>query len=370
MAAKEVSQDNKRIAKNTVFLYLRMLLLTAINIYTVKITFNILGEEDYGIYNVVASLVGSMGFLTGTMTSATQRFLSFHLGKGDMKTFNKTFCILFWSFVILSLGCILIGEGFGLIFLEHVLNIPVEKMFAAKIVFQTALVIFIMSMMTIPYNAAIIAHEDMGIFAYFTVIDGVLKLLLVYGLILEPNDHLILYGVLMALESVVMYVIYWLYCRNKYAHCRIRMVWEKGLFVELSSYTGWNLFGSISNVLCNQGQNLILNYFFGPLVNAAKSIGDRIQHTTQSFATNFYMAVSPQIVKSYAKNDLERAFQLVMTSSRLSFFLLAALVFPLIVVMPKILWYWLGEGSGNQWMTGFSRLALLFVLVKIGRAHV
>lgn len=359
----DYSESNKRVAKNTAFLYFRMLFLTVISLYTVKITLNALGVVDYGIYNVVASVVASLSFLNGTLTSATQRFLSFHLGKNDYKAYSKTFSLLLIGFIVISIAILIIGEIIGIFFIDDWLSIPPDRIYAAKWVYQSAIFTFIFHLLIVPYSSSIVANEKMSAFAYISIIDGVLKLLLVYLLVVSPFDRLIYYGVLTLIEAAIVFLLYVIYCHRAFPYCRFEFLWDKSLFKELTAYTGWNLFGSVSGVLITQGQNILLNIFFGPVINTAKAIADKVNAVVSSFSTNFYMAITPQIIKSYAAGDNERMMNLAMKSSRLSFFLLLLISFPLIVCMESILDLWLGDDSVSESMIGFSKLALVYCLV-------
>lgn len=341
-----------------------MLFLTAISLYTVRVTLNALGDMDYGIYNVVASVVASLSFLTGTLTSATQRFLSFHLGKNDYKAYSRTFSLLLMGFAVISIAIVVIGEAVGVFFLNDWLVIPPDRLRAAKLVYQASIFTFIFHLLAVPYTSSIVANERMNAFAYISIIDGILKLLLVYMLLVSPFDRLVYYGFLTLAESFVVLALYAAYCHRAFRYCKFEFLWDKALFRELTSYTGWNLFGSVSAMLVTQGQNILLNMFFGPLVNTAKGIADRVNGAVSTFATNFYMAVTPQIIKSYAAGETERMRILVMTSSRFTFFLLLAISFPLITIMEDVLNMWLGSGSASSTMVTFSQLSLVFCLVN------
>lgn len=355
--------DNKRIARNTAMLYFRMLFLTLINLYTVRVTLDLLGVVDYGIYNVVASVVASLGFLTGTLTSATQRYLSFHLGRRDYEAYSRTFSLLLMGFMVISCVIIILGEAVGIFFVDDWLTIPPDRLHAARWVFHTAVFTFVFNLMAVPYTSSLVANESMSAFAYISIVDGVLKLALVFMLMSSPIDRLMYYGVLTMAESAIVLVLYVIYCRFKFRFSRFRFVWDKALFRELTSFTGWSLFGSVSGMLVNQGQSIILNIFFGPVVNAVKAIADKIYNVIISFATNFFMAVAPQIVKSYAVGDRERLYTLVMMSSRLSFMLLLVLSFPLVIGMKWVLELWLGPESVSQLMVRFSELSLVYCLI-------
>ncbi|MDE5902977.1 MAG: hypothetical protein K2H21_07145 [Muribaculaceae bacterium] len=354
---------NSRIAKNTAMLYVRMLFLTAISIYTVRVTLQVLGAMDYGIYNVIANVIASLNFLVATMSSATQRFLSFHLGKRDIPAYNRAFSLLVWGFIALSVIVVVIGELVGPYFVNNVLVIPADKLHAARMVYQFTILTFISSVMMVPYHAEIVANEKMGVYAYFSIADGLMRLGVVLLLLFVMTDKLVLYGGLLALQGWIMWGIYFIYCKVKFPFCKISFVKDKALAKELGSYTGWNLFGTISGMLTVQGQSVLLNMFFGPLINTAKAIGDKVYTTVVNFSVNFFMAVSPQIVKAYAAGDNARMLQLGVKGSKISFFLLAVISFPLLCEMPAVLRLWLGESEVTAPMISFSRLLLIYSLI-------
>ena len=358
-----MSSANGRIVKNTGLLYFRLIFLTFINLYAVRVTFDALGDVDYGIFNVVASVVASLSILTGAMTSATQRFLSFHLGRNDHEEYSRTFSLLLMSFLVLSAFLIVIGEILGYFFIEKWLNIPVDRISAAYWVFQASLVAFVFGLVTIPYTSSIIANERMDAFALFSVVEGVMKLAIALWLVHFGGDRLILYGVLTAVTGICVFLMSMDFCHRKFRYCRYIWKWDRRIFMQLSGYTGWNLFGSVSGMLATQGQNILLNIYFGPVVNAAKAIADRIQHVVYGFSINLYMAVSPQIIKSYAAEDYQRAISLVVKTSRMSFLLLFVLAFPLICNMDGLLALWLGDGSRSPDMISFSSLILVYCMI-------
>lgn len=356
--------DNKRIVRNTGLLYFRLIFLTAVNLYTVRITLEALGDVDYGIYSVISSVVAALSILTGAMSSASQRFLAFHLGRDEKEEYSRTFTLLIVAFVGLAAILCLIGEGAGVYFIggDH-LKLAPGRTEAAWWVFQTSLVAFATGLVTIPYSASIIANEKMDAFALFSIVEGVLKLLLVVFLIYYGGDRLILYSILMMGIGLFVLGMHAVYCKMKFRYCKYVWRWDKTLFVKLSGYTGWNLFGSISGVLARQGQNILLNMYFGPLINASKAIADGIRNVVGGFSVNLYMAVSPQIIKAYANGDMERTFNLVLKSSRMSYLLLLVMVFPLICNMEGLLQIWLKQTSGLPDVTEFSQLVLVYSLV-------
>lgn len=358
-----MSSANGRIIKNTGLLYFRLIFLTLINLYAVRITLEALGEVDYGVFNVICSLVLSMSILTGALTSASQRFLSYHLGKKDFGKYSHTFTLLILTFLILAGVLILVGEALGYFFINKWLDIPPDRIHAAHWVFQTTLATFAISLVTIPYTASIVSNERMDAFAIFSLVEGVLKLTIAFILLHYVGDRLILYGVLCAANCVVVFLMTMQFCHSKFKYCRYVWKWDGSIFKDLLSYTGWNLFGSLSGMLDIQGQNILLNIFFGPVINAAKAIADGIHSVISGFSNNLYMAVSPQIIKSYAAADYVRALNLVMRTSKMSFLLMFALSFPLICNMNGLLSIWLGADSKIPEMTAFSQLILVYALV-------
>lgn len=360
-----MATNSKRIAKNTLMLYFRMILLTLISLYTVRITLAILGSEDFGIYNVVASVVTMLNFFTGTMTSATQRFFAYSLGKNDLNGYNDIFSIIIILFSIISLIVVIIGGLIGGWVVKSVLVIPADRMDAAMTAFICSLFMFLCHVMMIPYTASIIAHEHMQAFAYISIADGVLKLLLVYLLSIAPYDKLIAYAALMAAETLLILFLYYCYCKRKYSECRFKIIWKRETVRQLFSYTGWSLFGSVSGILTTQGQNILLNIFFGPIVNAAKAIADKIYSLITSFSQNFYMAVSPQIVMNYATGEKEEMVRLAFRSSKYSFFLLLMLSSILFINTEDLLLLWLGADRVSGEMLILTQLSLVYAQVSI-----
>lgn len=354
---------NGRIIRNTGLLYFRLIFLTLINLYAVRVTLQALGEIDYGIYDVIASVVASLSIFTGAMTSATQRFLSFHLGKEDYESYSQTFSLLLMCFIGIASILILIGEVLGFFFIDDWLTIPPDRITAANWVFQASLLSFAFGFVTIPYMSSIIANERMDAFAIFSVVEGVLKLGVALWLVRYAGDRLILYGILIAAITICVFLMEMTYCHSKFKYCRYIWQWNRRIFVDLSKYTGWNLFGSVSGILATAGQNILLNIYFGPIVNTSKAIADKIRNVINGFSVNLYMAVSPQMVKSYAAGNVDRAISLVLMSSKFSFLLIFVIAFPLLCSMESILELWLGNDSKTPYMDAFSKLILVYTLI-------
>ena len=302
---QEISSNNKRIAKNTLLLYFRMLVTMAVSLYTSRVVLNILGVEDFGIYNVVGGIVAMFGFINGSMTSATQRYLTFELGQNNRAQLTKVFSTSLSIHGIISFLIIVLAETVGLWFLWNKMQIPADRMNAAFWVFQCSVAASVIMIMSVPYNAAIIAHERMSAFAYISIIEVSLKLLIVCFLRYFHTDKLILYAVLIVIVQFLIRLCYSWYCNRHFNETKYRWSWDKGLFKEMTGFASWNMFGSLAAITFTQGLNLLLNMFFGPVVNAARGIAVQAQTAIGQFSSNFQTALNPQITKSYATGDME-----------------------------------------------------------------
>ena len=363
--AGDNSSNSKRIVKNTAYLYLRMLFTAFISLYSARLILQNLGVEDFGIYNVVGGIVTFMGFLNATLSSATQRFLTYYLGLNDGVRFRQTFSLLINIYLIFCAIAILALEIAGPIYISHYMTIPEERITAAQWVFQFSLLSFVFSTVTVPHRSSIIAYEKMNMFALIGVAESVLGLIAVLVLPYINYDHLVLYAVLMCVMQGVIALVMFLYCRLRLPNCRYIKYWDNNYFKELLSYSGWNLFGSISSVLTFQGQAIVLNFFFGPVVNAAKAVADRVNSMITQFSNNFYMATAPQIIKSYAAENIDYMRTLVLNSSRYSFQMLFVISVPLIAVMEEFLNLWLGSEQVTPEMVLFCQWVVVVALTNI-----
>ena len=318
----QTQSNSKRIAKNTLMLYFRQILIMLVSLYTVRVVLNVLGAEDYGIYNVVAGVVTMFSFLSGAMATASQRYFSFDLGKNDTEHLKTTFSVTFQIYLLLAFAIIVLAETVGLWFVNNKLVIPAERMNAANWIFQAAIVSFLLTLITTPYMACIIAHENMNVYAYVSIVEAGLKLAIVFLLKVLPYDKLIVYGLLLASVALINTSIYRLYCHKHYSECKFRFVKDRLLFKEIISYSGWNLFGTVANVAKNQIINILLNIHFGAIVNAARGIASQVNVAVSSFGQNFTTALRPPIIKSYASNEKESAFSLVFRGRKFTFFLM------------------------------------------------
>lgn len=337
------SENNRRIARNTIALYVRMFVVMAVSLFTSRVILQTLGVDDYGIYNVVGGVVAMMGLLNTAMASSIQRYLSFELGKNDTEALKKTFNVCFFIYFILCGIFLLFAETIGLWFLNTKLTIPEERLIAANWVYQFAILSVINSLLVNPYNASIIAHERMGVYAYVSIIEVVLKLAIVYVLYIIAFDKLIVYGFLFLLMSIVVSGIYRIYCVRNFAECRFKWYSDWPLFKQLAAYCSWNLFGSSAALIKGQGLNILLNMFFSPAVNASRGIAYQINSIVSQFFSNFYTAVRPQITKYYAQGETDNMIHLVFRSSKFSFYLILLVSLPILIEAPFIIHLWLGQ---------------------------
>ncbi len=335
------SQDNLRIVRNTLLLYFRTLFLMIVTLYASRIVLNVLGVEDFGIHNVVGGIVILFAFFNSAMSSTTQRFLSFELGKGDFERQQRVFSATVTIHILVAIGVLILCETVGLWFFYNYLNIPAERMDAAFWVYQFSMATFLIKIIQVPYNASIIANEKMGIYAYISIVEASLILLSVFMLTLIEFDKLILYSVLLFFLAIIIATVYRIYCVQKLRSCSYTYFWDRALYTELINFSGWSLLGNLSFAAKGQGVNILLNIFFGPAINAARAIAYQVQSAVQSFVTNFQLAVKPQIIKSYASGDTENMTNLVLKSARFSFFLLFFLSLPILLETEYILRLWL-----------------------------
>jgi O-antigen/teichoic acid export membrane protein len=335
--------NNTRIAKNTLFLYFRMILLMGLSLYTSRITLKVLGTDDFGIYNVVGGIVVLFMFFNSALTSGVQRYLNYYIGKQDEDSLNKIFSQSFFAFIILSIIIFILSETLGLLLLEKYMVIPPERMTAARIIYQLSIISTILGIIRIPFNAVIIAYEKMSFYAYTSILEGILKLVIIFILQAVAFDKLVLYASLTVVVSIILLVVYYIYCRLKFNIINFKIYKDKSLLKEILAFSGWNIIGSAASVLCNQGINIFINRFFGVAVNAAMGIANTANNAIYSFLSNFQTAFNPQIVKSYAQNDKEYLWDLIFKTSKYSFFLLYFIILPFLVNIDFILALWLAD---------------------------
>lgn len=354
------TENNKRIAKNTLLLYFRMLFLMAVSLYTSRVVLNALGIEDFGIYNVVGGVVAMFSVLSGSLSAAISRFITYELGKGNQENLNK----IFSSAVTIQLGLagiiILLAETIGIWFLNVKMNIPEVRMEAANWVFQFSILTFAINLISVPYNASIIAHEKMSAFAYISILEAVGKLFIAYLITITPMDKLIFYAILMCVVALIVRFTYGNYCKRHFCECTYHFIWDKQLLKSMFSFAGWNFIGASSAVLRDQGGNVVINLFCGPAVNAARGIAFQVNNAVNQFVVNFMTALNPQITKSYAAGDKGYMMTLIFQGARLSFYMLLLLSLPILVNTHYILALWLKIVPEHAVL--FVQLILIFAL--------
>ena len=339
--SNQTSDNNKRIAKNTLLLYVRMLFTMAVSLFTSRVILNTLGVEDYGINNVVGGIVTMFSVLSGSLSSSISRFITFELGKGNIERLKTIFSTGVNIQLGMSVLIIIIAEAVGIWFLNAKMNIPADRMVAANWVFQCAILTFVLNLLSVPYNAAIIAHEKMSAFAYISVVEVTLKLIIVYMLTISPFDRLKTYAVLLLFVGAVIRFIYGYYCKRHFEECTYHFVFDKPVLKEMTGFAGWNFLGNGAYMLNTQGVNILMNLYFGVAVNAARGIATQVDAALKQFVNNFTTAVNPQITKSYAQGDLAYMHKLVCRSAKFSAFLMMFFAVPIILETNTILTIWL-----------------------------
>lgn len=354
------TENNKRIAKNTLLLYFRMLFLMAVSLYTSRIVLNALGVEDFGIYNVVGGVVTMFSVLSGSLSAAISRFITYEIGKGNQDKLNK----IFSSAVTIQLGLagiiILLAETIGIWFLNIKMNIPELRMEAANWVFQFSILTFAINLISVPYNACIIAHEKMSAFAYISILEAIGKLAIAYLIVVSPMDKLIFYAILMCIVALIVRFTYGNYCKRHFSECTYHFIWDKQLLKQMFGFAGWNFIGAASAVLRDQGGNVVINLFCGPTVNAARGIAFQVNTAVNQFVTNFMTALNPQITKSYAAGNKEYMMTLIFQGARLSFYMLLLLSLPILINTHYILGLWLKLVPDHAVL--FVQLVLIFAM--------
>lgn len=357
------SQNNKRIAKNTLLLYVRMLFMMAVSLYTSRVVLHTLGVEDFGIYNVVGGVVAMFSVISGSLSAAISRFITYELGKGDKEKLAR----IFSSSVTIQLGLgliiLILAEAIGVWFLNAKMTIPASRMYAANWVFQLSILTFIINLISVPYNAAIIAHEKMSAFAYISILEVVSKLIIVYMLLWSPFDKLIFYAILMTSVALIIRFVYGYYCKRHFEECIYHFIFDKELLKKMFGFAGWNFLGAGSSLLMTQGVNILINLFFGVTFNAARGIANQVDNAVQQFVNNFTTAVNPQITKSYASGDLSYMHKLVCIGSKYSLFLTWFFALPILLETNMILKIWLKNIP--EYASIFLRLTLCISLISV-----
>lgn len=336
-------ENSKRVVKNTLVLYVRMFFTMAIGFYMSRVILAALGVEDYGIYNVVGGVTAMFSFLNSSLSGATSRFLTFQLGEGNMKSMKATFSAAYTIHILLAILIFLVCETIGLWLLENKLVIPEGRMKAARILYQLSIVTTMVSIVQVPFNALIIAHERMSAFAYLSIIDMLLKLGVALSLNYTPFDKLITYGVLFFIVGNIMRLVYRWYAKRNFEECKLNISRDKSRILPMLKFSGWDLYGNLSTMARTQGINILQNMFFGPVINAAAGVSGYVMGAVLGFSNNFITAVRPQIIKLYAQKKLEEMQRLVERGAKMAFFLLFFVSFPCFLELPFVLSLWLKE---------------------------
>lgn len=356
------NSGTKRIAKNTLVLYVRMVFALGLSLYTSRVLLDVLGVEDYGLYNVVGGVVVMLGFFNGAMVSSTQRFFSFAIGQNDTDQLRRNYSTILVIQLGLALLVLLLAETLGLWFVRNYLVIPTDRLTAALLVYHLAILSFIISIFQVPFTALIITHEDMSAYAYISIADLLLKFGVVLALPFVPADKLISYAILLLAVALVTLAVYVGFCRFRYQYVKFSRTRDRSLFRVLVSYMGWNLWGNSASVIMNQGVNVLLNLFFGPTVNAARAIAYQVRGGVAQLSANFQMAMNPQIVKTYAAGQIDQMHHLVLRGAKLSFFLVSILALPVIFNAQIVLDIWLKDAP--HYAVLFTQLVLIDVIIE------
>ena len=357
------SENTKHIAKNTLMLYGRMLFSMVVSLYTSRVVLNTLGVVDYGVYNVVGGFVAMFSLISSSLSSAVSRFLTFELGRGDQERLSKAFSTSLLIHIALAIVVLIVAETVGVWFVNNKMTIPPERLYAANWVFQASIFSFMFGLFSVPYNASIVSHERMSAFAYIGILNCILRLLIVLFIAYSRChfDKLIVYSLLLVAVSISLQCIYLAYCRKNFQECRSQIGFDKEFWKEISAFSVWNFIGCTAGILKDQGVNILLNLFVGPVLNAARGVAGSVNGAVAGFAGNFMTALNPQITKSYASGDIKYALYLVEGGSRFSFYILLFFAVPILLETDFILTIWLKQYPEHT--LNFVRLVLILSLV-------
>ena len=358
----ETTVNNSRIAKNTLLLYFRMFFTMTVNLYVSRVVLKVLGVEDYGIYNVVGGVVAMFSVISGSLSAAIGRFLTFELGTGNDKKLRRIFSTAITVQYLMAVTIIILAEVIGVWFLNAKMNIPADRMGAANGVLQCSIFTFAINLISIPYNASIVAHERMSVFAYVSILEVILKLIAVFMLYVITIDKLKLWALLLLGIAIVIFFTYRAYCKRKFKECNSQFIIYKPLLKQMTSFAGWNFIGASSSVLRDHGVNVILNLFCGPAINAARGISMQVSSAINGFTTNFMTALNPQITKSYVAQNQKYLMELIQRGGRFSYYLLLFFSLPVFIEISTILDIWLDIVPPHTIM--FVRLILIQILIE------
>ena len=354
------AHNTRKIAKNTLVLYVRMLVLMLVGLYTSRVVLSALGENDFGIYDVVGGVVAMFTIISGSLNSAISRFITFEMGKSDPMRLNKVYSTAVTIQLVIAAVVVIIAEPAGLWFIRNEMTIDPSRIPAAIWVLHFSLASFVINLMSVPQMASITAHEKMSAYAYIGTMEGLLRLAVAVLISRSSSDRLVLYSALMMVTVLMVRAAYGIYCRRNFPECRYRWVKDALLVKEMFSFAGWNFIGASSGVLRDQGGKILVNLFYGTAVNAARGVAMQLNGAVQGFVTNFMTAVNPQITKSYASGDQGYMYYLISKSSRMSYYLLFVLALPVLFNTGYILDIWLEEVPAHSAL--FVQLFLIFTL--------
>lgn len=360
--AEQVS-TNKTIAKNTIFLYFRMMFTMIVSLFTSRVILQVLGVEDFGIYQTVGGVVGMLQFLNAALGTGSSRFLTFEMGTGNYEKLKRTFSSVLTAHLLLAFIIFVVAETAGLWFVYNKLVIPAERMEAAVFAYHLSILAAVFQITQVPYNACIISHEKMSIYAYVSIAETTLKLAIVYALYIGGWDKLMLYSTLYCIVNIGIVLFYRIYCTKRYEEAHYKPMWDKEIMKGVLGYSGWNLFANTSIALNNQGAIILINMFFSPSVVAARAIANQVNMAAHQFISNFRTAANPQIVKRYASGDFEGSKSLLLGSTKFSFYLMLILALPICLVAEPLLQIWLGQVP--EYSVVFLQLAIVTSLFQV-----
>lgn len=358
----EVEFSKKKVAKNTLVLYARMIMLMLVSLYTSRVVLNALGVVDYGIYSAVGGFVATLGIITNSLTSAISRFITYELGRGKQGRFQDIFVSSMHIELFLAIIVIVVMETGGVWFLNNYMNIPSGRLPAANYVLQFSIATFALSLLNVPYNALIIAHERMTAFAYIGIFQAVGSLSVALLINYAPITKLIFYSFLVLIVNVIVFIVYRLYCKRVFPYCKMNMKADRSIIKNIFSFAGWNFIGASAGVLRDQGVNILINIFCGPAVNAARGIAMQVSSAVAQFSTNFITAINPQITKSYASGDREYMMSLIFQGARFTVYLLSLISIPIMFEAKTILTIWLKVVP--DYTVAFVRLVLIYNIIE------
>lgn len=358
-----ISSNNKRLLKNSIALYVRTFVVMLISLYATRVVLRVLGVTDYGIYNVVAGFVTMFSFISGALSLAISRFVTYEIGKGDLQSVRRVFSASIVVQIILAVFVLLISEVVGVWFLNTKLNIPTDRIYAANWIFHCSVVSFCLNLLSIPYNALITAFEKMKVFAYFSILEATLKLLVCYAIVLSKFDKLILYGILLMITSLIMRILYGLYCKIKFKESGFTREFKNSDIISIGKFAGWTFLSNGAAILNTQGINILTNIFFNVSYNAARGMATQAESAIRQFVNSFTVSINPQIIKQYAVGDKENLFRLICRGSKFSFFLFMFFALPFFFEANYILKIWLGSIPDKA--TLFFKLAIICSMIDV-----